>query len=80
MASTDLIRDAVDASVVPGVDVLDNNADPTDPLDGANPGDGTATASVVVSGPAGTVTGSASGELDTAASTGVGTGVAGGGR
>jgi hypothetical protein len=33
MASTDLIRD-----VVLGFDVLDN--DPTDPLDGANPGDG----------------------------------------
>jgi hypothetical protein len=41
MASTDLILHAVDASVVPGVDVLDNDADPTDPIDGANPGDGT---------------------------------------
>ena len=50
-----------DISVVPGFDVLDNDADPTDPLDGANPGHGTATASVVVSGPAGTVTGSAPG-------------------
>jgi serine protease len=46
-----------DISVVPGFEVLDNDADPTDPLDGANPGHGTATASVVVSGPAGTVTG-----------------------
>jgi serine protease len=50
-----------DISVVPGFDVLDNDADPTDPLDGANPGHGTATASVVVSGLAGTVTGSAPG-------------------
>jgi len=50
-----------DISVVPGFDVLDNDADPTDPLDGVNPGHGTATASVVVSGPAGTVTGSAPG-------------------
>jgi hypothetical protein len=41
MASTDLILHAVDASVVPGVDVLDNDADPTDPIDGANPVDGT---------------------------------------
>ncbi len=49
-----------DISVVPG-DVLDSDADPTDPLDGANPGDGTATAGVVVSGPAGTETSSAPG-------------------
>ena len=44
---------------VAGFDVLDNDPDPTDPLDGQNPGHGTATASVAVSGPAGTVTGSA---------------------
>jgi hypothetical protein len=50
-----------DISVVPGFEVLDNDADLTDPLHGANPGHGTATASVVVSGPAGTVTGSAPG-------------------
>ena len=41
--------------------MLDNDPDPTDPLDGQNPGHGTGTASVVVSGPAGTVTGSAPG-------------------
>jgi serine protease len=51
----------VGITVVPGFDVLDNDADPTDPLDGANPGHGTGTASVVVSGAAGTVTGSAPG-------------------
>ena len=46
-------------SSVPGFDVLDDDADPTDPLDGQNPGHGTGTASVVVSGTSGTVTGSA---------------------
>jgi hypothetical protein len=44
-----------DISVVRGFDVLDNDANPTDPLDGANPGHSTPAASVVVSGPAGTV-------------------------
>jgi serine protease len=48
-------------AVVPGFDVLDGDTDPTDPLDGTNPGHGTGTASVVVSGPAGTVTGCAPG-------------------
>ena len=48
-------------TTVGGFDVLDNDPDPTDPLDGENPGHGTGTASVVVSGPAGTVTGSAPG-------------------
>ena len=46
-------------SSVPGFDVLDDDTDPTDPLDGQNPGHGTGTASVVVSGTSGTVTGSA---------------------
>ena len=46
-------------SAVPGFDVLGNDSDPTDPLDGQNPGHGTGTASVVVSGISGTVTGSA---------------------
>jgi hypothetical protein len=44
---------------VPGFDVLADDADPTDPLDGQNPGHGTGTASVLVSGTTGTVTGSA---------------------
>jgi hypothetical protein len=51
----------VGITTVPGFDVLDDDTDPTDPLDGQNPGHGTGTASVVVSGPAGTVTGSAPG-------------------
>ncbi|MDT0353909.1 S8 family peptidase [Pseudonocardia charpentierae] len=42
-----------------GWDVLDRDPDPTDPLDGRNPGHGTGTASVVVSPEARTVAGSA---------------------
>lgn len=49
-----------DAITVPGFDVLDGDADPTDPLGaGGNPGHGTGTASVVVSGEAHVVSGSA---------------------
>jgi len=44
---------------VGGWDVLGHDADPTDPLDGANPGHGTGTASVVVSPETLRVTGSA---------------------
>jgi serine protease len=44
---------------VPGFDVLNSDRDPTDPLDGRNPGHGTGTASVVVSSAALRVTGSA---------------------
>ncbi|MEU4425537.1 S8 family serine peptidase [Actinoplanes sp. NPDC024001] len=46
-------------TTVPGFDVLSDDTDPTDPLTGQNPGHGTGTASVVVSGPPGRVTGSA---------------------
>jgi serine protease len=42
-----------------GFDLLDNDPDPTDPLDGLNPGHGTGTASVVVSPVSMTVVGSA---------------------
>lgn len=42
-----------------GFDTLDDDGDPTDPLDGFNPGHGTATASVVVSPTSLTVIGSA---------------------
>ena len=48
-----------DVTSVPGFDVLGNDPDPTDPLTGQNPGHGTGTASVLVSGTSGTVTGSA---------------------
>jgi lambda repressor-like predicted transcriptional regulator len=47
---------------VPGFDVLDQDNDPTDPLEsdpGENPGHGTGTASVLVSQPPGRVTGTA---------------------
>lgn len=49
----------VDIISVPGFDVLADTAGAIDRLDGQNPGHGTGTASVVVSGPAGKVTGSA---------------------
>lgn len=42
-----------------GFDMLDNDADPTDPLEGLNPGHGTGTASVVVSPSSMVVVGSA---------------------
>jgi serine protease len=42
-----------------GFDMLDNDPDPTDPLDGLNPGHGTGTASVVVSPASMVVVGSA---------------------
>lgn len=42
-----------------GYDVLSRDADPTDPLDGRNPGHGTGTASVVVSPESGRVVGTA---------------------
>jgi len=44
---------------VSGFDVLGNDPNPTDLLTGSNPGHGTGTASVLISGPADTVTGSA---------------------
>jgi serine protease len=49
----------VGAFVGSGYDVLASDADPTDPLDGLNPGHGTATASLVVSPETLTVIGSA---------------------
>jgi serine protease len=53
-------RELAGAFAVPGYDVLNGNGDPTDPLaPGGNPGHGTATASVLISSEAPTVTGSA---------------------
>lgn len=46
-------------AMVMGFDVLDGDADPTDPLDGRNPGHGTGTASVLVSPTTPRVSGSA---------------------
>lgn len=49
-----------DVITVPGFDILDSDPDPTDPLNpSGNPGHGTATASVAVSGEARTVCGTA---------------------
>lgn len=44
---------------VAGVDLIDDDPDPTDPLDGLNPGHGTGTASVLISPESLTVAGSA---------------------
>lgn len=49
-----------DALVLPGLDLVDNDTDPTDPLGyWGNPGHGTSTASLVVASPGGAVCGTA---------------------